>query len=350
MGTKNGICPYCQFTRFENRVFPVNPEASTVFCPFCMRELSPKKSIELYNNIINGMLDKADSTLFVACDPSLAYHQYADVLEIEANNPRALLGRILCLIYTSKVRHSYLIEANTLLENITYKGSEEAGAFVGFLKKINFALDEYEAALKKKLSNHRELFYDADCLRLYLKHLYDIIKFKKDMLKNLNDIKRDYITQRNDVMINLVSHSISEKELSLRTVKFTTDGKGYKLTKVFGDKAYIDLSGDFVDTRSNKHKQYTLESGVKGKRYIKELAFKDYTPILNLKRLSLYLSIILFVLAIGAGVSCYIFKDNNLIFIITLIAGAVLLVGAIVFIIIHFIWRRILKKRKMRID
>ena len=60
MATKNGVCPHCNFSRLENRIFKVNPDASTVYCPFCMRELDPKQSIDLYNNIITKMLKKAD--------------------------------------------------------------------------------------------------------------------------------------------------------------------------------------------------------------------------------------------------------------------------------------------------
>ena len=95
MATKNGVCPYCQFNRLENRIFPVNPDAVTVFCPSCMRELDPKKAIDGYNAIITQMVDKADNTLFVACDPVVAYQEYADVLEFESDNSKALLGRIL---------------------------------------------------------------------------------------------------------------------------------------------------------------------------------------------------------------------------------------------------------------
>lgn len=349
MATKNGVCPYCNFSRLENRVFPVNPEASTVFCPFCMRELSPKKSIGLYNDIIEKMLAKADNSLFVACDPAIAYKQYADVLEVEPYNSRALLGRILCLIYTSKVRRSYLVDAQMLLGNITHKGQEEVSIYVAALKKINLGLDEYETALNKKLSNHRNFFYDEDCLRLYLKHLYDIIKFKKEILKNLNEIRRDYITQRNDVLINMVSHSISEKELSLKTVKFTVQGKGYKLTKVVGDKAYVELSGDFVDIKSYKHRMYTLDPKDGSKKLINDLAFKDYTPAIRMKKASLALSIIFGVFGAAGIATAFIFMSDPLLFPILLAAGATFLAGSIAFVIVHLVLRRILKKRKLRI-
>ena len=176
MGTKKGLCPYCQPKRIDHRIFQVNPEASTCYCPLCMREMEPKKAIDNYSKLINDLLAKADNTLFVACDPSLAYQQYADVLEFENNETHALIGRILCLVYMGKIRKSYLKEAHILLENTSFKGSDIV-VFVNFLEKINFALDEYETALIKKLT-FREHFYDVECLKLYWVHLNSIIEMR----------------------------------------------------------------------------------------------------------------------------------------------------------------------------
>ena len=349
MATKNGVCPHCQFSRLERRIFPVNPEASTVYCPFCMRELNPTEAINSYNEIINGMLEKADSSLLVACDPVLAYRQYAGVLEVEPNNSRALLGRILCLIYTSKIKRSYLVEANDLLGEITYKGTDEVTRYVGFLKRINFALDEYDMALNKKLTHHGQ-YYDEECLKMYLKRLNEIINFKRDILDTLNKIKKDYVSQKNEVLINLISHNISEKENSLRTSKFLITGIGYKVTRVGADKISITETGETVNTHYNKKGLYTLNENDKSKKLIKDTVFKDYTPIIRAKNISIYFAILCILIAVGCGAAAYVFFKDALLFPIFVIAAGLAFAGFITLLILHLSWRSILKKRKLRID
>ena len=349
MATKNGVCPRCQFNRLERRIFPVNPDASTVFCPFCMRELNPTEAIESYNEIISNMLEKADGSLLVACDPVLAYRQYAAVLEVEPSNSRALLGRILCLIYTSRIKRSYLVEANELLGEITYKGTEEVTKYVGFLKRINFALDEYDMALNKKLTHHGQ-YYDEECLKMYLKRLTEIITFKKNILETLNKIKKDYVSQKNEVLINLISHNISEKESSLRTSKFLITGIGYKVTRVSADKISITETGETMNTHYNKKGLYTLNENDKSKKLIKDTVFKDYTPVIRAKKVSIYFAILCLLIAAGCGVAAYLFFKDALLFPILLAAGGLAFTGFITLIILHLSWKSILKKRKMRID
>ncbi len=351
MATKNGLCTHCQFTRIENHIFPVNPEATVAYCPFCMKPLEPKEAIGLYQSIINGMVEKADNSLFVACDPVIAYQEYADVLEIEPNNSRALLGRILCLIYTSKVRQSYLSECDELLDQITHKGQEEVATYTMFLKKINFALDEYDLALQNKLT-HKKYFYDEECIKLYLKRLSDIIKFKKEILANLVQIKKDYVSQNNEILINLVAHNISEKESFLKTVKYTVRGVGFKYQKIVGDKIYLDSVDEVINTKvAKKYSYYSLDAKRKS-RLIDEKVFKDYTPIIKAKKISIYFSILLLLAAIGCGGAAYYFYSqvNWLLFFVLIGAGALCFVGFIVLLILHLVWKGILKKRKLRMN
>ena len=350
MASKKGICPYCNLKApLESRVFPVNAEAATCFCPYCMHELQPKKAIENYNNLIEKMILKADRTLFVVCDPALAYREYANVLEVEENNYRALLGRILCLIYTSKVRKEYLSDANELLENIAHKGAEQTSNYVSALKKINFALDEYNFALLKRL-NYKEHFYDEDCLILYLTHLYDILEFKKDILKRLKYIDKNYTTQNNTALIEELDAIIKQKEESLKEDKFTIDGVGYNFVKIAKGKAVIEKNNEVSYAKFNKFHAYTLKEGVKGKKYIKDQVFKDYTPIVRLKNLSLALIIVLLAGAASSGICSFACKENSTVFILCLVMAGIGALAAIALFVFHLIWRNVLKKRKMRID
>lgn len=353
MGTKKGLCPYCYSKgRLEHRIFPVNSDASVVYCPFCMKELDPHKAIETYDNVINKMVNKADHSLFVACDPITAYQRYADVLEIEKNNYKSLLGRILCLIYTSKVRESFLVEARELLAQIEYKGAEEAGSYMSILKKINFALDEYDTALLKRLTI-RDSFYDEECLRLYLRHLNDIIDFKKDILSRLVDIKNNYVSQNTDVFHNLMSHSISDREIFFRSPKYLATGEGFKVTKVVKDKVYLEkleTSQSNISMRLLRKRLPSL-SETKGSRVIQNQVFKDYTPIIRAKKVSTFLVILFLLISASSGLASYfLYSKSNLYFIISLLGAGVFLILFIIFLVLHFSWKSTLKKRKMRID
>ena len=349
MGTKRGVCPYCQSNNLNHRIFLVNPEAATVFCPTCMREMEPKLAIDSYNKIIEKMLKKADHTLLVACDPVTAYRQYANVLEIEKNNSKALLGRILCLIYTSKVRVSYLVEATELLETITHKGVEELNNYVASLKKINFALDEYDQALYKRLTV-RNAFYDEECLKLYLKHLYDIIKFKKNILGKLIAIKKDYASQDNEVLINMIDAKIEEKEVILKREHPLLVGTSYKYLKIMGEKVYLEQVNSKETFKFLKKRLPSLNE-TKGSRVIKDQVFKDYTPVINAMKMSSFFVVLFFLCAAGCGTASYFFYDRPdlLIFAILVSLAGVFFVLFISFVLLHFIWRKTLKKRKARI-
>ena len=350
MASKKGICPYCNYrASIVSRIFPVNAEATVCYCPNCMRKLAPIKAIENYNNIVSRLLEKADKTLFVACDPVKAYRQYADVLEVEGDNYRALLGRILCLIYTSKVRKEYLSDANELLEGISHKGIDQTNNYVQALKTINFALEEYDTALTNRLI-YKEHFYDEDCMKLYLAHLYDIIEFKKDILEKLKYIRKNYTTQDNSEVIKLLEEDIEKKDHSLHGDKFTVDGVGYSFVKVKGDKAIIEKNNEISNARFNKRHLKTLKEGVKGKKTIKDVVFKDYTPIIKMRNISIPFLILLLIGTITCGVFAYLQYSQKMNFILFLIAGAICFAAALVLFVFILIWSNVLRKRKMRID
>ena len=348
MGTKKGLCPYCQSKRIDHRIFPVNPEASTCFCPSCMKEMEPKTAIDNYNDLINGLLSKADNTLFVACDPSLAYQQYANVLEFEANETHALIGRILCLVYMGKVRKSYLKEAYILLENTPFKGSDIT-VFVNFLEKINFALDEYDTALIKKLT-FREHFYDVECLKLYLIHLNDIIKLKELILSNFKQSKKSYATQQNEEFINMLTNIVDEKKRCLALEYHCTDGNGYKLSKFIDDKAVVNKTTTEETNHFARFRLSTLDPNEKNKRLIKDQVFKDYTAIIKLRKVSIFFCILLYLCMAGSIVSA-ILLGKDFVLRASLIAVGVFffIVGSLV-LAISIYWRIILKKRELRIN
>lgn len=349
MATRKGLCPYCTTHRVDRRIFPVNPEASTCFCPICMKEVEPKVAIDGYTELISKMLLKADNTLFVTCDPVLAYSEYASVIELEPKEAHALLGRILCLIYMGKVRKSYLGEAYTLLENTPYEGCD-IDEFIFFLKKINFALDEYESSLIKKLT-FKSYFYDVECLKLYWVHLHDIIKMKELILSIIKDIKKEYKSSQAEVMANMIEHNVEEKKRVIHTDTFVCDGTPYHYVKTVNGKAVIDYSTKRkINTHLNRYRLASLDIDDKRKRYIKDEIFKDYTRVVKSQKVAFVFSIIFYIIMGGCIASTIILKDKP-VFFYSFLGGSVLFfIAATILLILSISWKLTLKKRRLRID
>ena len=347
MATKKGLCPFCQNRRTDVRIFQVNPEASTCFCPSCMKVMEPIDAIENYLNYIDHLISKADNSLFVACDPSLAYQQYANVLELEPKTAHALIGRILCLIYMGKVRSSYLKEAYILLENTSFKGCD-LDVFTNFLEKINTALDEYEYALTKRLT-FKEHFYDEECLRLYWSHLADIIKMKELILSIFKEIDKSKKKDSNKDAIEILERSVEEKNQVLKLESFTTDGSGYKLDHFFNGKPFLVKTSQGDPAKFVRYRLSTLDPNEKGKRLIKDRIFQDYTAVLKLRKVAIAMWILLFLLMGGCLAGALVFKNNPLYLIIFAVLGGLLFLGTALIFSLSLYWRSVLKKRELKL-
>lgn len=347
MATQKGLCPHCQTKKLERRIFQVNPEASTCFCPVCMKEVEPKVAIEGYRNHIKMMLGVADNTLFVTCDPTLAYQQYADVIELEPSEVHALLGRILCLVYMGKVRKSYLAEASVLLENVSIRGVNLTD-FVFFLKKINFALDEYDQALKKKLT-FKNRFYDLDCLKLYWSHLYEIIKMKNMLRSLMDEVKNIHPSHQNEVLINILEHNVDEKTAILHAETYIIDGHSYLYERISGNTVYVKDGKNEKENHFTRYRLSSLNEKDKHKRYIKDEVFKDYTRVVAMKKVSLVLALFLYLASGGFAAAGVMLMDNFIYFVSFIASSVALFIGATILFVLHLSWRAVLKKRKLRI-
>ncbi len=346
MASKKGLCPYCIGKRIDRRIFMVNPEATTCFCPVCMKEVSPTDAIEGYNNLVKKMLLRADNTLFVKCDPASAYLEYASVIELEPKQAHALLGRVLSLIYMGKVRKAYLSEAYALLENTFFEGCN-IDEYITFLKKINFALEEYETIIERKLT-FKDYFYDVECLKLYFLYLYQIIKIKELIVQILKEIKKEYSHHQVEVLLNLLEINVEEKKKKLHLELFTADGDGYTYVKVVNEKICIDKSDSHKETHLSRYRLSSLGEE-KGKRYIKDQVFKDYTKLLNATRVVLVLTIFFLLAGVGLIASAFIFKVDKTLFTSFIASGAIGLTLASFLLVVHLLWARTLRKRKLRI-
>lgn len=356
MATRKGICPYCNIARFENRIFVVNPEAAICFCPNCMREVHPEDAIKAYDIYIKSLLDDADEALYVSCDPSLAYQYYADVIEVDGGITEAYLGRLLCMAYMSKVRSHYLKEARELLSDEVdehFLKATELDKFIPFLKKINRVLDDYHFVLVRRLTYHKSYFHDEPCLVLFLERLRDIYLFKTDLLKYSMAIRRKYSDQNIEVLINLLEHSLDDLEKAKGKTYSITTGDKYHLANYKANGEAIIEKVEGKRTSFNTFKKghlYTLDANVKGRKYINDTIFKNYTKIMKASKAAIFYYLFFYLLMAGAGVVAYFFHENNLIFLIALGAGGFFFLLGTVFLILRLSWKKIIKKRRLAID
>ena len=354
MATKRAICPFCNLNRIPKRFFPVNPDAAVVYCPNCLKEMTPAQAIKTYTDAIDVMVKKADETLFVGCDPVLAYQQYADVLEVEPN-AHAYLGRMVCMLYLSKVRKSYIAEVGILLDeeiDSYFHRAPEIPNLVSFLKRINRIVDEYEYAVHKKLT-FRNYFYDIPCLELYLTHVNEVLAFKTAVLNECNFIRKKYNNEEVEVLINLLENSIKEKTYVLKNEKHVTvDGKSHVFEEAnkVGIIKTKTLTTKPIDTRMSRFRMASLDINNKKCRYITNIVFKDYSKMIKSSHTSfifMFLFLILGLISLGLG---FYFKDIQFFgFLAGIIFAGVNLILTLVMLGIHISLTNQVKKRRLQI-
>lgn len=357
MATKRGICPYCKNTNITHSFFLVNPEATTVFCGTNMHQINPVDAINAYEACINKLIEKADNTLNVVCNPYLAYQEYADVIEIDDSYVRPYLGRILCLVYMSKVRKSHLLDAKTLLEVGLEKklnNIEDAPVVFSHLRKIVHVVEEYLNAVKRKLT-FRVYYYDVDCLTIYLTHVAEAKELENAVFEAVNDLKKKYDNSKIDTFLNYMDEKIAEKERILNDYSYVTvDGKTYKFDKCDADFRAIvkqDTKKGTIDTKTSRYRMATLKEGNKDLRYIRDEIFKDYTKTIKAKRRSTFWFIFFYIVALIFGASIYILKGEFYPFILAIVVTSILLILGTVFmaLAISFSAQISQKKRKLEV-
>ena len=355
MATKRAMCPFCNIKKISNRFFVVNPDAAVCYCPNCLKEMTPSQAIKTYGDAIEEMVRKADKTLFIGCDPASAYQEYADILEVDSTNVRAYLGRLLCMVYLSKVRKSYIGEVGILLDeeiDTYFHRVAEIPNLVSFLKRVNRVVDEYEIEVQKRLT-FRSYFYDVECLELYLTHLNGILQFKTAVLNECNFIKKKYNNDDVDSLIALLESTIKEKTKVLNTQRHVTvDGKTHVFDTVneIGEVTTREVKTELVDTKASRYRMATLDINNKKCRYIPDTVFKDYAKMIKTDKFSIVLSIICFALFAGSLVTSFFLHASTFFgFVIALVGAGVMLVSSIVSLVAHLSMKAQIKKRRTQI-
>ena len=350
MATKRGMCPYCK----NHNYFLVNPEAMSCFCGTNMHQISPAEAINKYNSYVDDLLAKANDTLEVVGNSDLAYQEYADVIELDDSITYAYLGRILCLIYMSKVRKSHINDARVLLETTaeeSFKKTSDFPMIVSFLRKIVKVTEEYLDRIHKKLVLKTHC-YDQKCLKIYLTHVNEARDFENSILEIATSIKKKYTNEKVDVLLNFLDELITSKELLLNKEHILVPGEHYKVSKTHknGEVEIAKIENKHTDTKLFRYRLSTLDSSDKGAKYIKDDVFKDYTAIIRTRKIILAWFILFYIGATFCGVSAFIFRNNPVVFYTALGTGGALFIVGFIFMILFISWGIKIKKKKDRIE
>lgn len=352
MALKKGFCSHCYKKKKKEVFFSVNKDAEICYCPSCMQQLVPNEAIDDYNLYLTHHIMKAKKLLYNDTNFYEAYVHFAKIIEIEEDNEVGHYGRLLSLIYMSTLRISKFKEVMILFqsESNLYHSFKDKLYYLKFLKKINRAVEEYDARYIKRLS-FKDYFYSIECIQLYFDRKSEIIN-----LKNLLLNEADYLLeQEEDIkVINFkkdIEKSIKELNKQFKEKVICINGLTYSNIG-FSSRGDVLLSSDgkkkFVAIKTFKR----ILSEKEGRGFlIKDHVYPDNIHLAHLMNVAIPFSIVFLVLALASSslmiMSQTLFPSYKPLFIYLTIGFGFCLLATMV---LHLWWRRKLKKRNHLID
>ena len=348
---KKAYCPYCRSDNEMVPIFDVNPDADVCYCPNCMRELKPKNAIDNYNYFISTKIDRANRLLFRDTRFLEAYDSFGDVLRIDSTSHRARFGRILSLVYMSTLRKSNFSKTQLLLQEEAeeyYHKLKDQIAYMKFLNKVDYALDEYFKRFYRKLVT-KDRFYSLECAELYYIRISEIIELKKTVADELEKSYAKTSDPRIKDSLNDTNKSIKELNKCLEKRALIVDGKRYKFEKILNDNQVLFSQLDeTVNPLERYHHRKLVDNEKKG-RLIKDKVYPDNSHLMALTGMVFPLFIIFTALGVLGFLATFLkrFADYKLYLYIASAGFNAIGLTALVFFII---WKVQLSRRHHLID
>ena len=291
-----GYCTNCNKDNEGRRIFDVNSDTRFCYCPHCGKKYRPRVAIANYNRVIHKYLRRARFFLCNAGEVQYAYNLYAYVLELEPTNKTAKLGRLLALAFLSTVRRNRFMEVLQLLEIEKELFHEKVFAheeYNEFLIHLENCTETYLINVKKALTL-KNFFYDVECIKLYFKHIRDVIELRRLIVSELMVIG----VSANLAIISDETKAL-EKEYNLTC--YTVDGQDHSLAHFAKNGDPIIVNGvKQVETNLHRYRMSTLDPNNKKKlNVIPERVFPIlYARLFRTYEVSLGLSIVNLAIAI----------------------------------------------------
>ena len=256
-----GYCTSCNKDNEGRRIFDVNSDVRFCYCPHCGKKYRPRVAIANYHHIINKYLRRARFFLRNAGEIQYAYNLYAYVLELEPSNKTAKLGRLISLAFLSTTRRNRFTEVQQLLEiekDLFHERTFAHEEYNEFLIHLENCTETYLNNVKKALTL-KGYFYDVDCIKLYFKHIKDVIDLRRLIVSELMVIGVS-------ANLSIISDEIKDLEKQYNATCFTVDGQDHTLTHFAKNGEPVIAHGvKQVETHLNRYRMSTLDENNKKK-------------------------------------------------------------------------------------
>ena len=347
---KRAYCPKCKTENELDRIFYVNPDADVCYCPICMSELKPRQVIDNYNFFVSQKINKADRLLYQETKFYEAYCAFGDIIEMDPSQVRARFGRILALVYMSKLRKTNFLNALTLLTNEAetfFRKMKDQDHYVKFLTKVNSALDEYLKRFPKRISV-KERFYNLDCVELYYTRLYEILEMKTFVFEEIKKVEAKIETNRIATSLNLLEQSVRDVTKMFEKRVITVEGSRYKVTKVVGPQHIVVSKLDERAQPLARYPKHKLDENEKKGKLINDKVYPDNSHLTSHIRFGIPALIITIIAAATALAFSFFAKDTLLL--VLLILSIFFFVLSVTSMILLIVWKSQLSKRRHLID
>ena len=344
MALKKGFCTHCKGDE-DLRIFDVNKDAEVCYCPHCMAAMPPKEAIANYNALIANYLKHASKALFDSTQYLEAYQTFAHIIDLNETIKVAHFGRIISMVHLSTLRKSKIEFALSLHRQEAPKWchyAETVEEYYHFLLLLLDALASYETRIKKRITTHG-IYYDMDCVILYLQRIKEIKDYKEFVAQEAKYFVDNGKEQFKDI-IGMVDVSMHAYEEVYNDKYVTADGYTY-LFAGFDSNGLplvsIKDSNPNVDLRRHKIELYPKDNK---KSPIKDEVYPNKLPMFRLFMASIPTASFLFTAAIVGIVISFIISSSVAKAFILLAASLAILTGLVLFTL-HFTWKNALKKK-----
>ncbi len=256
-----GYCTNCNKDNEGRRIFDVNSDVRFCYCPHCGKKYRPRVAIANYNRVIHKYLHRARFFLCNAGEVQYAYNLYAYVLELEPTNKTAKIGRLLSLAFLSTVRRNRFTEVKQLLEIEKDQFHEKVFAheeYNEFLIHLENCTETYLNNVKKALTL-KGYFYDVECIKLYFKHIRDVIDLRRLIVSELMVIGVS-------ANLSIISDETKDLEKEYNLTCYTVDGQDHSLAHFAKNGDPIIVNGvKQVETNLHRYRMSTLDENNKKK-------------------------------------------------------------------------------------
>lgn len=340
---KRGFCTHCRGEE-KDRIFNVNKEAEVCYCPNCTHAMKPKEAINNYNSLISFHLKRASKALFESTEYLLAYQTFAHVIDLDNTVKVAYFGRLLSLVYLSTLRTSKISFALFMhhQESKLCHYQETAREYFNFLWLLLDALDKYDSRMLKLLTTHG-IFYDVECVSLYLERLYEIRRYKKYIIEEAQFFL-DSGKEQFQVILDRTKNADAEYDAVLEQRFVTTDGLSYSFTDYDANKKPILTPRDDIPPQTiHRFKPMSLSSKENKQVLISDEIYLNNLPLSRLVSASIPTAIALLAIVVTGLIACI--PASQQFKLVVFIVSALLLPASLVLVILHFSWKNRLKKK-----